>query len=198
MNLLLDPTKWFKCQTGRPDQGVSLMQVCSFKNFFSTTPLFDFADQNKRKRREKFCQRSWRPRRPVVSYVSAFVVSSQRLERRNRKNKTKAIPFVKIFKFCSTTSPPATMDGNSQVNQPSKNNPLFNPQEFNLAQLIRDSDKSAITLDPNNKQPKFISGRNNCNLCSKELCNSKLFRVELFGKPRASVKRKSFFNLVLI
>lgn len=65
---------------------------------------------------------------------------------------------------------------------PSQNNALFNLQTslppntpFDVAQSIFGSDKSGITLDPNNKQPKFVAGRNYCNLCKKELCNSKFF-----------------------
>ena len=63
---------------------------------------------------------------------------------------------------------------------PGQSNPLFNLQStlppntpYEVAQSIFGSDKSGITLDPNNKQPKFVAGRNYCNLCEKELCNSK-------------------------
>lgn len=68
---------------------------------------------------------------------------------------------------------------------PGQSNPLFNLQTslppntpYEVAQSIFGSDKSGITLDPNNKQPKFVAGRNYCNLCAKELCNSK------FGQTR--------------
>ena len=63
---------------------------------------------------------------------------------------------------------------------PSQGNPLFSLQTslppntpYDVAQSIFVSDKSGITLDPNNKQPKFVAGRNYCNLCHKELCNSR-------------------------
>lgn len=70
------------------------------------------------------------------------------------------------------------MNSSNQANS-SQNNPILAnltqglPQNLpsDVTNSIFFSSTAGITLDPNNKQPKFVTGRNYCNLCNKELCN---------------------------
>jgi len=69
----------------------------------------------------------------------------------------------------------------------SQNNPLLAnltqglPQNLptDVTNSIFFSSTAGITLDQNSKQPKFVAGRNYCNLCNKELCNKYFMKTHM-------------------